>query len=275
MYLQIKGQLLSLTSPLIMGVINYTDDSFYQGSRFPERHQVLHRIEELLSEGADIIDIGTVSTRPGAATMDESLEIKLVEEIVSLIIKSFPHILLSVDTWRASVARVAVSEGASMINDISGGTFDDNMAETIAQLNVPYCLMHTSDFPQFMQEKTTYEHILSDIFYFFGKQIEKFNNAGVKDIIIDPGFGFGKTIEDNYFLLKNLLFFKELKCPILVGLSRKSMIYKLLETTPDKALNGTSALNMIALQNGANILRVHDVAAAKEVLKLYQQIETL
>lgn len=275
MYIQLKGRLVSLEKPLIMGILNYTDDSFYRGSCVSDTAQVLKRVEQILVEGGDLVDVGAVSTRPGAVAIDEKIEVKRIQHITSLIMRTFPDVLLSVDTWRASVAQIAIEEGAGMINDISGGTFDEKMIETIAKLNVPFCMMHTSAPPEIMQQHTTYQNILADIFRFFGEQIEKFTQAGVRDIIIDLGFGFGKTLADNYLLLKNLAYFKQLNCPILTGISRKSMIYKLLNTTPEGALTGTIALNMVALLNGASILRVHDAAEAKQVISLYNQLKTL
>lgn len=272
MYLNLKGKLVSLEKPIIMGILNYTEDSFYSGSRFTDDGAVLKRTEQILKEGGTIIDLGAVSTRPGAVALNEEIEMERIKHIVNLIIKAFPEALISVDTWRSSVAQMAVGEGAAMINDISGGSFDEKMSTTIGKIQVPYCMMHTSAPPEIMQQHTTYSNIIADLLQFFGKQIEKFTHSGVADIIIDPGFGFGKTLEDNYHLLQNLNAFQTLGLPILVGISRKSMIYKLLNISPEESLNGTTALHIVALQNGSSILRVHDVAAAREVITIFNQL---
>ena len=250
--------------PLIMGILNVTEDSFYDGGRYVTEKDVLLRAEQLLAEGGDIIDIGAMSTRPDAMEIPESMEIDRIVKAVELIRSRFPEAVLSIDTYRATVAEAAVKVGADMINDISGGTFDSDMIPTVGKLQVPYCLMHTTAKPSVMQQHTDYENILADILRFFGNQIEKLHEHHVHDIILDPGFGFGKTLEQNYFLMKNLETFQQLGFPILVGISRKSMIYKLLNTTPEHALNGTTALNTVALMKGAAILRVHDVKEAVE-----------
>lgn len=272
MYLNLKGKLVSLEKQIIMGILNYTEDSFYSRSRFTDDGAVLKRTEQILTEGGTIIDLGAVSTRPGAVALNEEIEMERIKHIVNLIIKAFPEALISVDTWRSSVAQMAVGEGAAMINDISGGTFDEEMATTIGKLQVPYCMMHTSAPAEIMQQHTTYSNIIADLLQFFGKQIEKFTHSGVSDIMIDPGFGFGKTLEDNYHLLQNLNAFQTLGLPILVGISRKSMIYKLLNISPEESLNGTTAIHIVALQNGSSILRVHDVAAAHQVITIFNQL---
>ena len=251
-----------------MGILNVTEDSFYDGGRYVTEKDVLRRAEQILTEGGDIIDIGAMSTRPDALEIPEPLEIDRVVNAVEIIRSLLPEAVLSIDTYRASVAKAAVEAGANMINDISGGTFDPDMIPTIGQLQVPYCLMHTSAKPSVMQQHTEYKDILANMLQFFGRQLEKLHAQFVHDIIIDPGFGFGKTLEQNYFLMKNLQVFQELGYPILVGISRKSMIYKLLDTTPDQALNGTTVLNTVALMKGADILRVHDVKEAVEVRKI-------
>lgn len=270
MQLNFSGKLVSLDSPLVMGILNVTEDSFYDGGQYRTAEAIVKRAGEMLSAGADILDIGAMSTRPGAADISEQEEINRIECAVRLVKERFPEAVVSVDTWRASVARAAVQNGADMINDVSGGTFDPEMIPTIGQLQVPYCLMHTPAKPDIMQQHTDYQDIIAEMLQFFGQQIEKLHEAHVHDIILDPGFGFGKTLEQNYFVLQNMDAFKVFNLPILVGVSRKSMIYKLLETTPDNALNGTTAVNTIALMKGAHILRVHDVKEAVEVRKIYR-----
>ena len=259
---------LSSTAPLIMGILNVTEDSFYDGGRYVTEKDILLRAEQILAEGGDIIDIGAMSTRPNALEIPDDEEISRIVSTVNVVRKHFPDAVLSIDTYRASVAKAAVETGAAMINDISGGTFDPEMIPTIGELQVPYCLMHTTAKPSEMQQHTEYKDILADMLQFFGRQLEKMHSHHVHDIIIDPGFGFGKTLEQNYFLMKNLQLFLELGYPLLVGVSRKSMIYKLLDTTPEHALNGTTVLNTIALMKGAAILRVHDVKEAVEVRKI-------
>ena len=259
---------LSENSPIIIGILNVTDDSFYDGGQYVTEKAVLERVAQLLDEGADIIDIGAMSTRPNAMEITESEEITRIVAAVNTVREQFPDAVLSIDTYRASVAEAAVEAGANMINDISGGTFDPDMIPTVGKLQVPYCLMHTTAKPSVMQQHTKYEDILSEMLQFFGRQIGKLHEHHVHDIIIDPGFGFGKTLEQNYFLMKNLRVFQELGFPILIGISRKSMIYKLFNKTPDNALNGTTTLNTVALMKGADILRVHDVKEAVKVRKI-------
>lgn len=251
-----------------MGILNVTEDSFYDGGKYTTETAVLDRATQILSEGGDIIDIGAMSTRPNALEIPENEEISRIVKAVRTIRAQYPDAVLSIDTYRASVAKAAVEVGASMINDISGGTFDSDMIPTVGELQVPYCLMHTTAKPSEMQQHTEYKDILAEMLQFFGRQLEKLHAHHVHDIIIDPGFGFGKTLEQNYFLMDNLEVFQELNLPILVGISRKSMIYKLLGTTPDGALNGTTVLNTIALMKGAEILRVHDVKEAVEIKKI-------
>ena len=261
---------MPLDPPLIMGILNVTEDSFFDGGQYLTEDAVVDRVGGMLAAGADIIDIGAVSTRPGAQDLPEQEEIDRIRRAVTLVHGRFPEAVISVDTWRASVARAAVPCGAHIINDVSGGTFDPDMIPTIGQLQVPYILMHTPEKPDTMQQHTDYEDILAEMIQFFGQQIEKLHEAHVHDIILDPGFGFGKTLEQNYFVLKNMDAFQEFDLPILVGISRKSMIYKLLGTTPDNALNGTTVVNTLALMKGAHILRVHDVKEAVEVRKIVE-----
>lgn len=268
--ININGKLMPLDPPLIMGILNVTEDSFFDGGQYLTEDAVVDRVGGMLAAGADIIDIGAVSTRPGAQDLPEQEEIDRIRRAVTLVHGRFPEAVISVDTWRASVARAAVPCGAHIINDVSGGTFDTDMIPTIGQLQVPYILMHTPEKPDTMQQHTDYEDILAEMIQFFGQQIEKLHEAHVHDIILDPGFGFGKTLEQNYFVLKNMDAFQEFDLPILVGISRKSMIYKLLGTTPDNALNGTTVVNTLALMKGAHILRVHDVKEAVEVRKIVE-----
>ncbi len=273
MLINVKNKLLSLESPITMGILNYTEDSFYDGGRYSSQTQLLSQTEKMISAGVTILDIGAVSTRPGANDVDSETELFKVEKLLKLILRHFPSVLVSVDTWRSEVACLAVEHGAAIINDISGGTFDPKMPEVIGKLQVPYCLMHTTAHPKTMQQQLLAPPTIPQMLQFFGKQIELFRQNGCNDIIIDPGFGFGKTLQQNYFLLNNLSAFQIFGVPILIGVSRKSMIYKLLDITPEEALNGTSILNTIALLNGANILRVHDVKEAEETIKLVQQLE--
>lgn len=272
--LQFGNRKLSLEQPLIMGILNVTEDSFFDGGQYLTEDAVLNRVGKMLDEGADIIDLGAMSTRPGAAELPEEEELGKIAKAVRQIVSHYPEAVISVDTWRASVARAAVANGARMINDISGGTFDAAMIPAMGQLQVPYCLMHTTAKPDVMQQRTEYKDIIKDIFLFFETQIEKLRQQGLhrENIILDPGFGFGKTLEQNYFLLQNMQEFRVLDLPVLVGISRKSMIYKLLDCSPKEALNGTTVLNTLAVQRGANILRVHDVREAVEVRKICAQL---
>lgn len=263
-----SGRLLSLEQPLVMGILNVTADSFYDGGRYLTDDALLHRAAQILDEGADIIDIGAMSTRPGAEDIPESIEFERISHAVRLVRERFPKAVISVDTWRSSVVETAYKNGADMINDVSGGTFDNKMIQTVGELQMPYCLMHTPAKPDKMQQHTQYEDILKDMLCFFGTQLEKLRKAGLHDIILDPGFGFGKTLEQNYFVLQNLDTFKCFDLPLLVGVSRKSMICKVLGCTPDQALNGTTVLNTVSLLKGAHILRVHDVREAVEVRKI-------
>ena len=254
--------------PLIMGILNLTPDSFYPGSRITNETDLLGKTETMISDGANIIDIGGYSSRPGAQEISISEEIKRVIPAIERIVKAFPEVILSVDTFRSEVARRAVDAGASIVNDISGGYIDSEMIPTIADLKIPYILMHSKGTPQNMNLFTDYENIFKEISIYLNRRIVELNNKGVYDIIVDPGFGFAKTIAQNYDLLKNLTYFEVLGCPILVGISRKSMIYKSLDIDSSESLNGTSILNTIAVIKRASILRVHDVKEAKEVIDL-------
>ena len=254
--------------PLVMGILNVTEDSFYDGGHYTTEEKILNRANQILSEGGDIIDIGAMSTRPDTQEVPEKKELAHIKSTVRLVRDAFPEAVISIDTYRASVARAAVDAGADIINDISGGTFDPGMIAAVGELQVPYVLMHTPSKPADMQRHTDYEDILGEMLRFFGTQLAKLRAYAVHDIILDPGFGFGKTLEQNYFLMRNLEVFHELGYPLLVGISRKSMIYRLLDTTPECALNGTTVLNTVALMKGASVLRVHDVREAVEVRKM-------
>ena len=268
MTINLNGNLMDLSTPKIMGILNVTPDSFYDGGMFDSNKKILDHVEKMLTDGADIIDVGGYSSRPGAKEVKLKDEIKRVVPTIELIKKEFNETTISVDTFRSEVALQAVNSGASIINDISGGDLDPNMFNCVAELNVPYIIMHMQGNPKNMQNNPLYENIIVEIIENLSKKVFKATEAGVIDVIIDPGFGFGKTIEHNYKILSELSFFKELDCPILVGLSRKSMIYSVLEEKPENVLNGTTCLNTVSILNGANILRVHDVKEAKEVVKL-------
>lgn len=263
------GEIIDLNFPRIMGIINATPDSFYDGGKLKDDKSVLQLAEKHLVEGASFLDIGAVSTRPNAEFVSADEEQNRLIPIVELLKKNFPNALISVDTYRAEIAKQAISAGAHMINDISGGTMDDAMFATIGKLNVPYVLMHMRGTPRTMQQETDYENVTTDVFKALQEKVQHLNSLKVKDIILDLGFGFAKTVEQNYQLLREMKRFESLQCPMLVGVSRKSMINRVLGTTPETALNGTSALHMLALQNGASILRVHDVKEAAECIKIH------
>lgn len=267
--LNIRGQLVDLSIPQVMGILNVTPDSFYDGDRFTTEDSIIKQVEKMLTEGARFIDIGGYSSRPGADDISEKEEIIRSIGAVKLIIKKFPNAILSIDTFRSEVARQAVLEGVSMVNDISAGEQDPNMFAIVANLNVPYIIMHMRGTPQTMKTLTRYENLIKEITEYFRQKIFTLENMGLKDMMIDPGFGFAKTAEQNFQLLNHLDYFKILDKPIVAGVSRKSMIWKTLGTNPVDALNGTTALNMTALEKGANILRVHDVKEAVEVVKLF------
>ena len=268
MILNIKGSLLDLSSPKIMGILNVAPDSFYDGGVYSNENEILKQAEKMILDGVDIIDIGGYSSKPGAKKITIKEEEKRVLPIIKLIYKTFKKTIISVDTFRSEIAEKSINAGASIINDISGGDFDNNIYKIAERYKAPYIMMHMKGDPSNMQINPTYQNINYEIIKNLSKKIDFAQKKGVCDIIIDPGFGFGKTIEHNYQILNNLKLYKVLHKPILIGVSRKSMIYKLLKTDPSKALNGTTALNTIALINGANILRVHDVKQANEVIKL-------
>ena len=269
LYINVNGKLMDLSEPQVMGILNITPDSFYAGSRGITEHSIIGRLHQIMDEGASIVDIGACSTRPGADDVSMEEEMSRLRTGLELVRKHRPDAIVSIDTFRADVAKMCVEEyGASIINDISAGQMDEQMFPAIARLGVPYIIMHMKGTPKDMQICPQYDHFLKEIFYFFSEKVQKLRDLGVKDIIIDPGFGFGKTLEHNYQLMNHLEEFKLFELPVLVGISRKSMIYKLLETTPEEALNGTTALNAIAIQKGAHILRVHDVKEAVETVKI-------
>lgn len=272
--LQFGGRLMTLDTPRIMGILNITPDSFYDGGRYITDSAMLQHVEHMLSEGADCIDIGAMSSRPGAVAGSEADELSMLIPAIRLVARYFPQAILSADTYRANVAAAAVAEGVSWINDISGGIFDPQMPATIARLGVPYIIMHLQGNPQTMQQNPVYNDVVREVYDSLTQRAHQYRQMGIKDIILDPGFGFGKTITHNYQLLNRLDQFQLSELPLLVGISRKGMIYKALNTTPDQVLNGTTVLHTIALLKGAHILRVHDVKAAKEVVQLCQMTQT-
>lgn len=272
-YINVNGRLMDLAKPQVMGILNVTPDSFYAGSRKQTETDIAERVHQIVDEGASIIDIGAYSSRPGAEHISAEEEMNRLRTGLKVIARECPEAVVSVDTFRADVARMCVEEyGAAIINDIAAGEMDAEMFATIARLGVPYIIMHMQGTPQNMQANPHYDNLLKEVFYYFSEKVQKLRDLGVKDIILDPGFGFGKTVEHNYELMSHLEEFSIFELPVLVGISRKSMIYKLLGSTPEEALNGTTALNTIALMKGANILRVHDVKAAVEAVKIVESL---
>lgn len=264
------GRIVDLSSPKVMGILNLTPDSFFKSTNYKDEKEIIRHVENMLSEGADMIDIGGASSRPGAPTVSEVEELKRVIPLIKLLSKKFPETVFSIDTCRARVAREAVCEGVGMVNDISGGVLDTELFKILPKLQVPYVLMHMQGIPQTMQNNPVYKDLIPDIIDFFIEKVEVLKSLGMKDIILDPGIGFGKTVAHNYSILKNLHNFKIFGLPILMGLSRKSMICKVLKTNPQQALNGTTALHAITLLKGAHILRTHDVKEACEVIKIIE-----
>lgn len=273
MTINCNGRLIDLNEPKIMGILNTTPNSFYDGGSSQSMDLILDKVEKYLSEGADILDIGGYSTKPGAEEVSEQEEIDRTAPVIEAISTKYPETIISVDTFRGNVAREAVNAGASIINDVSGWELDENMFPAIADLNVPYILMHMKGTPKTMQNEPEYNDVTLEVNEYFAKKIAQLKAAKVKDIILDPGFGFAKTLEHNYELFSKMEALGFGEFPLLVGISRKSMIYKLVDSTPQEALNGTSVLNMVALQKGAKILRVHDVKAAKETLQIYNALQ--
>lgn len=270
-----KGELISLTQPKVMGILNLTPDSFYDGGKFKNELQITQQVEKMLIEGATFIDLGAYSSKPGADDISVEEELNRLIPVLKLLRKEFPEVLLSIDTFRSQVADAALNEGAAIINDISGGNLDFKMYDVVAKYQVPYVMMHMKGTPQNMKSLTTYDDLLVEICHYFSINVAKAQKAGIHDIIIDPGFGFAKNIDQNFELLSKLELLQTQGLPMLIGLSRKSMIYKTLKTSAKEALNGTTALNMIALQKGAKILRVHDVKEAKETIDLYNRLGSL
>ena len=272
-FININGELLDLSTPLVMGILNVTPDSFYSGSRKQTETDIVNRCRQILDEGGRIIDIGGQSTTPTSTLLTAKEELERLEPALAIIRREFPDVILSVDTFYSEVVKVTVEKyGVNIINDISGGQIDENMFETVARLNVPYILMHMRGTPQTMQQFTHYDNFIQDILYYFSEKMAKLNLLGVNDIIIDPGFGFSKTTDQNYQLMAYLKYFNTFDVPILAGISRKSMIYKFLGGTAQESLNGTSVLNTVALLSGAHILRVHDVKEAVECVKIITKI---
>lgn len=272
--INLQGKLISLQKPLIMGILNLTNDSFFDGGKYINNvEKAVNHAKEMIDDGADIIDIGACSTRPGANLVSKGEELKQLIPVIKEIRKQFPDIIISIDTVWAEVAKQTINEGANIINDISAGQFDDQLFKVMGEIKAPYVLTHTPSTPDKMQDKTHYDNIFLDISKYFAEKIETLRNLGVVDIILDLGFGFGKTVEQNYFLLSHIEDFKTFGLPILTGISRKTMIHKPLAITPQQALNGTTFLHAFALINKSNILRVHDVREAKECVKLFELIE--
>ena len=272
-YLNVNWRLLDLSVPQVMGILNVTPDSFYAGSRMQTEADIAQRAQQILSEGASIIDIGAYSSRPNAEHISSEEEKQRLRMGLEILNRNHPDAIISVDTFRADVAEWCVKEyGVAMINDIAGGEMDPQMFETVARLGVPYIMMHMQGTPQSMQAEPHYDNLLKEIFMYFAKKIQQLRDLGVKDIVLDPGFGFGKTLEHNYELMAHLEEFAVFELPLLVGVSRKSMIYRLFGSTPQEALNGTAVLDTIALMKGADIIRVHDVREAVEAVKIVEKI---
>ncbi|MFT5251098.1 MAG: dihydropteroate synthase [Flavobacteriales bacterium] len=273
MTINCKGQLIDLSSPKVMGILNITPNSFYDGGKFTNESEIVVQVDRMLSEGATFIDVGAYSSKPNAEFVSEDEEIGRIVPIVQLILKHYPNAIVSIDTFRAAVAQVALEHGAAMINDISAGSLDDAMFPVIAKYNVPYIMMHMRGTPQTMQRLTTYDDIIKEMLYYFSEKVVKGRSLGINDLIIDPGFGFAKTVDQNYEVLRQLELFQMLELPVLAGVSRKSMIYKTLGTNANGALNGTTFLHGFALSKGATILRVHDVKEAVECVELYKKVK--
>jgi len=272
MTINCKGKLIDLSTPKVMGILNVTPNSFYDGGKHVDEKSILLQVEKMLLEGATFIDIGGYSSKPNAEFVTEEEELQRILPIVQKILNEFPETIISIDTFRSKVAKETVESGAAMINDISAGNLDEEMLQTIANLRVPYIMMHMKGTPQTMQKMTHYENIIKEMTFYFSERVAKARNLGINDLIIDPGFGFAKTLEQNFEVLNKLEFFQMLELPLLAGVSRKSMIYKTLDTTAEFALNGTTSLNTISMMKGAKILRVHDVKEAVECVKLFNQL---
>ena len=273
MTIRCKEQLIDLATPKVMGILNVTPNSFFDGGKYKSDSEILNQVEKMLSDGATFIDVGAYSSKPSAEVVTEAEEINRILPVVTSILKEFPKTILSIDTFRSELARICIENGAAIINDISAANLDDAMLEVIAKYKVPFIMMHMRGTPQTMQTMTNYENIIKEMLFYFAQNCARARSYGIDDLIIDPGFGFAKTIEQNFEILQKLELFQMLELPLLVGVSRKSMIYKTLETNAEQALNGTTVLNTIALTKGANILRVHDVREAVECVRLFNQVE--
>jgi dihydropteroate synthase len=271
MTINCKGKLIDFNVPKVMGILNITPNSFFDGGSYLDNDSILFQVEKMLSDGATFIDVGGYSSKPNAEFVSEQEELNRILPAIQLILNQFPETLLSIDTFRSSVAKASIENGAAMINDISAGKLDDKMLETIANFQVPYCMMHLRGTPETMQTLTNYDDIVKEMLFYFSERVAAARAFGINDLIIDPGFGFAKTIEQNYEVLQKLELFQMLELPILVGFSRKSMIYKTLNSNALEALNGTTVLNTLALAKGAKILRVHDVKEAVECVKLFEK----
>lgn len=272
MYINCKGHLIDLEHPKVMGILNLTPDSFYDGGKYKSAGDIIKQVQKMLNEGATFIDIGAYSSRPKAKHISQDEELSRLLPVLELVMKEFPHALISIDTFRSHVADKAIASGACMINDISGGALDEDMFATIAKLQVPYILMHMVGTPQTMQQNIQYENLIKDIIFYFSQKVFALRKLGVNDIILDPGFGFSKTLDQNYELLQKLELFSGINLPVLAGLSRKSMLYKLLDLDANRALNATTSVNTIALMKGATILRVHDVQEAMETITIFEKM---
>ena len=272
MTINCKGILVDLSTPKVMGILNVTPNSFYDGGKYKNETEILSQVEKMLADGASFIDIGAYSSKPNAEFVSEQEEIIRIAPVVDLVLKHFPDTMLSIDTFRSEVAKIALESGAAIINDISAGMLDDKMLETIGKYNVPYIMMHMRGNPQTMQTLTNYEDILKEMLFYFSERVAKARTFGINDLILDPGFGFAKAIDQNYEVFQKMELFKILELPLLVGISRKSMIYKSLDIAIGDAINGTTVLNTLALTKGANIIRVHDVKEAVECVTLFNKI---
>lgn len=272
MYINCKGHLIDLNRPRVMGILNLTPDSFYDGGKYKSSSEILRKVEKMLNEGATFIDIGAYSSRPGAVHISQDEELKRLLPVLQLVINDFPDALISIDTFRSHVASEALLSGACMINDISAGSLDQDMFSIIAKHQVPYIIMHMVGTPQTMQQNVQYENLIKDIIFYFSQKVFELRKLGVNDIILDPGFGFSKTLDQNFELLQKLELFSGMGLPVLAGLSRKSMLYKLFDLDANRALNATTSANTIALLKGANILRVHDVQEAIETVGIFEKM---
>lgn len=274
MLINCKGQLIDLSIPKVMGILNVTPNSFFDGGKYKNEGEIISQVDKMLSEGATFIDIGAYSSKPSAEFVTEQEEIERIVPVIELILKHFPETLLSIDTFRAAVAKASIESGAAIINDIAAGELDDKMFEVIAKYNVPYIMMHMRGNPQTMQSLTQYDDIVKEMLFYFSEKVKHARSLGINDLILDPGFGFAKTTDQNYEVLQKMELFNLLELPFLAGVSRKSMIYKTLGNTAQEALNGTTVLNTIALTKGAKILRVHDVKEAMECVTLFEKMNS-